>query len=74
MCRIPCSECPFRTDTALIYDEIAEESLNEGREPTCHKISGVDKVFDDPSPTEVTICVGYVKWKDGQPGYEKPCI
>lgn len=67
----PCDECPFRASVRMAYDADAMEALDEGFEPSCHKIVGPDNIFTIDYPT-TTRCAGHDAWVDGVEGFAKP--
>ena len=68
----PCKTCPFLPNAKFGYDRDAMERLDEGREPSCHSIVGLDVIFDDILPSDQTICKGYLGWLNKEPGFVKP--
>lgn len=66
-----CANCPFRADSELGYDADAIEALNEGHDPSCHAVVGLDAIFVD-APNHQTRCLGFVKWLNRTPGFRKP--
>lgn len=66
-----CANCPFRSDSKLGYDADAMEALNNGHEPSCHAVVGLDAIFVD-APTHQTRCLGFVKWLKRARGFKKP--
>lgn len=70
--RIPCAQCPFRCDSPLAYDSDAITALDEGHEPSCHAVVGLDAVFAACHPQDEERCIGFDLWLDQAAGFRKP--
>lgn len=58
----------------MTYDEDALEALDDGEEPACHAIVGVNAIFQhaplEPDPS--VACTGYHAWLNGVRGFKRP--
>ena len=68
-----CDQCPFRVSANFVYDRDAMESLDDGWEPSCHKLVGVDAIFHEPFP-QATRCRGHDAWIAGEHGFLTPNV
>lgn len=66
-----CKNCPFRAGSSMGYDADAMEALDDGYEPSCHAIAGVDAIFAIDIPEE-SLCAGYAAWCNDESGFRKP--
>ena len=64
-----CKNCPFREGSPLGYDSDAMEALEDGIEPSCHSLVGVDRIMREIPGTR---CEGYEAFCRGEPGYQSP--
>ena len=55
---VSCNECPFREGSKTIYDADAMEALDEGGEPSCHKVVGHFNIFNAVLPEKNIACLG----------------
>ena len=68
-----CDACPFRASIQMVYDEDAMNALNDGWEPSCHKLVGMSAIFNDPFPTFAR-CRGYDSWLADECGFVTPTV
>jgi hypothetical protein len=66
-----CKNCPFRIGSSMGYDADALQALDDGYEPSCHAVAGVDAIFALDWPTE-SLCAGYRAWTSDEHGFCKP--
>ena len=67
----PCSKCPFRIGSSIGYDLDAMEALEDGWEPSCHKLVGKNSIFKERSPV-ANRCRGYDAMQQGEKGFGPP--
>lgn len=67
----PCKNCPFRAGSSLGYDADALEALDEGLEPSCHSMVGLDSIFAKADPG-ANRCHGHDQWRSGADGFRIP--
>lgn len=72
--REPCHQCPFRNESPLAYDTDAMAALDEGHEPSCHSVVGMDAVFHDFNPGDANRCIGFERWASDRAGFRKPIL
>lgn len=70
--RTACKECPFRAGSAVCYDSDSMDALDDGNEPSCHMVVGVDSIFFSEPLTDKQRCHGHALWLDGIAGYQEP--
>ncbi len=70
--RAACAECPFRVGSQVCYDADALEALEDGAEPSCHMVVGMDSIFFAEPPTDKQRCTGHDRWIDGAEGFREP--
>jgi len=68
--RKPCESCPFRVESKLAYDHDALEAITDGHQPNCHKIVGMDALFNKASLS--SHCMGFESYNSGVFGFVLP--